>query len=57
MCRIITKTNEVCVGAGILRYAKGRPLNPEAAASQSVFLLGYPGITGVDPSETPEAKL
>lgn len=57
LCRIVTKSNEVRVGAGMLRYAKNRPLNPKAAAWQSAFLLGYLCITGVDPSETPEAKL
>ncbi|OYZ90442.1 hypothetical protein [Reyranella sp.] len=55
--RVVAKTNEVRVGAGMLRYAKSRPLNVEAAAWQSAFLLGYLGLTAVDPSETPEAKL
>jgi hypothetical protein len=55
--RVVAKTNQVRVGAGMLRYAKNRPLNSEAAAWQSAFLLGYLGMTGSDPSESPEAKL
>ena len=37
-----TKTNKIRVGGGALRYAKGKPLNPDIAAWQSSFLRGLP---------------
>jgi hypothetical protein len=55
--RTTPRTNEVRVGGGMVRYAKNRPLSEDVAKWQSAFLLGYLGLTGVDPSEYPEAKL
>jgi len=50
-----TKTNEVRIGAVMLRYAKGRPLNVETASWQSAFLHGYlrsgDGVGGAEPEE------
>jgi hypothetical protein len=39
--RRLTKTNKIRLGAGMLRYAKGKPLSPEVAKWQSAFLFGY----------------
>src|SRR5216683_2705845 len=55
--RRTTRSNEVRIGAGMIRYAKNRPLSEDVAMWQSAFLLGYLGLTGADPSESPEAKL
>jgi hypothetical protein len=55
--RLTTKTNEVRIGGGMVRYAKNRPLNPETAAWQSSLLLGYLDLINADPGEVPEGKL
>jgi hypothetical protein len=40
----ITKTNKVKVGAGALRYAKGKVLPEEVGLWQSAFMHGYLGV-------------
>lgn len=53
-----TKTNKIRIGGIALRYAKGKPVNIEAAYWQSAFIHGYLGKTwmGEDEAE-PECKL
>lgn len=51
-----TRTNEIRIGAGSLRYAKGKPLSPEQAAWQSALTLGYLRETQ-DEKLVPEGKL
>lgn len=46
--RRVTRTNKVRVGAGMLRYAKGKPLTAEVGGWQSAFIFGYLGATGVE---------
>jgi hypothetical protein len=46
--RRLTKTNEVRIGAGMLRYLKGKSLAEDVAAWQSAFLYGYLNFVGVD---------
>lgn len=53
----IAKGNKVKTGAGMLRYAKGKSLDPETAAWQSAFLLGYLKMTSIDLGAEPERKL
>jgi hypothetical protein len=53
----VTKTNESRIGAGMLRYQKGKALPPATAAWQSVILLGYLSSTNPDDSQIPEGKL
>jgi hypothetical protein len=53
----VTKSNEVKIGAGMLRYQKGKALSPVIAAWQSAILLGYLNSTNSDDSQTPEGKL
>lgn len=55
--RRISKGNKVRVGAGMLRYSKGKSLDVDAAAWQSAFLLGYLKKTNIDPGADPEPKL
>ena len=55
--RRTTKTNQVREGAAMLRYAKGKAVDPEAAAWQSAFLLGYLLETSADHAVVPEGKL
>lgn len=55
--RRTTRTNKVRVGAGSLRYAKGKVLSPAIAAWQSAFLLGYLGQDVQDDGAIPEQKL
>lgn len=55
--RRVAKGNKVRVGAGMLRYSKGKNLDVDVAAWQSAFLLGYLKMTNPDPSADPEAKL
>lgn len=55
--RRLTKTNKVRIGAGTLRYAKGKPLDPEEAAWQSAFLLGYLENTVPEAEAEPEHQL
>lgn len=52
----ITRTNKVRVGAGVLRYAKGKSTNVEAALWQAAFVFGYIGDTSEDMAEA-EHKL
>lgn len=54
--RRLTRTNKIRVGAGVLRYAKGKAVNPEVAAWHSAFLYGLLGQTAEDMTE-PEHKL
>nr|WP_321360252.1 hypothetical protein [uncultured Hyphomonas sp.] len=52
----LTRTNKVRIGAGTLRYAKGKPLNEEVANWQAAFLFGFLRNT-TDPEEVePENK-
>ncbi len=53
----VTKSNEIKIGAGMLRYQKGKPLSPILAAWQSAILLGYLNLTNSDDNQTPEGKL
>lgn len=55
--RRITRTNKVRVGAGMLRYAKGKALSPEVGAWQSAFLFGYLNAIGAEPGSDPERRL
>jgi hypothetical protein len=52
-----TKTNEIRIGAGMLRYQKGRPLSADIGAWQSAILLGYLSLTNADDNQTPDGKL
>ena len=52
-----TKTNEVRVGAGALRYSKGRPLPVDVGEWQAAFLHGYLARAHEVPSEKAEPKL
>jgi hypothetical protein len=54
--RRLTKTNKLRVGAGMLRYAKGKTLPTADGEWQSAFLFGYLNMEGTDGSE-PEHKL
>lgn len=54
--RRVTRTNKVRVGAGVLRYAKGKATNVEAALWQAAFVYGYLGETSAYMAE-PEHKL
>ena len=54
--RRVTRTNKIRVGAGVLRYAKGKPTNEEAALWQAAFVCGYLGDTREDMAD-PEHKL
>lgn len=54
--RRLTRTNKVRVGAGVLRYAKGKAVSPDVAAWHSAFLFGLLGETADDMAE-PEHKL
>ncbi len=55
--RRLTKSNKVKTGGATLRYAKGKPLNPEVGAWQSAFLLGYLRFVGTEDASEPEGKL
>ena len=54
--RRLTRTNKVCIGAGMLRYAKGKSLAAASAEWQSAFLLGYLEREPRE-EEVPERKL
>lgn len=54
--RRVTRTNKVRVGAGVLRYAKGKAVSADVAAWHSAFLFGLLGETTEDMAE-PEHKL
>ena len=47
--RRLTKTNKVRVGGGMLRYAKGKALDPDVGAWQSAFLFGH--LNGSPPED------
>lgn len=52
------RTNKLRAGAGMLRYAKNRPLPPVVGEWQAAFLLGY--LRALNPApdeEEPEGKL
>lgn len=55
--RRLTKSNKIRVGAGMLRYAKGRPLPAANAEWQCALLLGYLKEIGIDDGAEPEGKL
>jgi hypothetical protein len=55
--RRLTKTNKIKVGAGALRYAKGKALSEEVGQWQSAFMFGYLIQTGVEEGAEPEHKL
>lgn len=55
--RRLTKTNKIRVGAGMLRYAKGKALPSATGEWQSAFLHGYIGSVGVEHGAEPEKKL
>ena len=54
--RRLTKTNKAKIGAGVFRYAKGKPLASEAAAYHAAFVFGVLGTTAIEP-DVPEEKL
>jgi hypothetical protein len=54
MLRRITKTNKVKSGALMLRYAKGKPLNPDVANYQSAAIFGY--MTTLNEANMAEAE-
>ncbi|MEL7480089.1 MAG: hypothetical protein AAGJ29_00870 [Pseudomonadota bacterium] len=53
----VTKTNKVRVGAGTIRYAKGKPLGAEVAEWQSAFMFGLCKDGASDGGATAEEKL
>lgn len=53
----VTRTNKVRIGAGVLRYSKGRTTNTEAALWQAAFVFGYLGATNEEMAAEPEHKL
>jgi hypothetical protein len=55
--RRTTKTNKVKMGAGTLRYKKGRPLGEAAGCWQSAFLFGYLSLLGAEDGAEVEHKL
>jgi len=55
--RRLTKTNQIRVGAAMLRYAKGKPVGRAAADWQAAFLHGYLRSIGVEDGAEVEHKL
>jgi hypothetical protein len=55
--RRLTKTNKIRVGAGMLRYAKGKRLPPIVAEWQSAFIFGYLGRIGTEDGAEVERNL
>jgi hypothetical protein len=55
--RRLTKTNEIRVGAGVLRYSKGKALSSDVGEWQSALLFGYLKTVGVEQAAEPEGKL
>lgn len=53
----VTKTNKIRVGAGAIRYSKGKPLPPETAKWQSAFIFGSTNDTVNDQGAAAEEKL
>jgi hypothetical protein len=52
-----TTSNEIRIGAGMLRYAKGKPLPAPTGAWQSAIMLGMLGLTTADENATADGKL
>ena len=55
--RRLTKTNKVKIGAGVLRYAKGKALPSGVGDWQAAFLFGYLSRTDSESAADPEQKL
>ena len=55
--RRVTRTNEVRIGVGSLRYAKGSNLPPETGSWQAAILLGYLTLANAEAKAVPEGKL
>ncbi len=56
--RRVTKTNKVRVGAGMLRYAKGKKVNAAEAQWQSALMFGLLRLPGhMEDGADPELKL
>lgn len=55
--RRLTKTNKIRVGAGMLRYSKGKALALPNGEWQSALLLGYLREKGFKDGAEPEGKL
>lgn len=55
--RRVTRTNKIKVGAGMLRYQKGKALSPDVADWQSAFMLGYLTEIGTEGGAEVEHKL
>jgi hypothetical protein len=55
--RRVTRANKIRIGAGTLRYAKGKALDEQTATWQSAFIFGYLGNTAVEVDATPERQL
>lgn len=53
----LTRTNKTEEGGAMLRYAKGKALQPEPAAWQSAFILGYLNDVSTDQDVTPHRNL
>lgn len=54
--RRLTRSNKVKIGAGVFRYAKGKPVDETAVAWHAAFVYGVLGATATAPDE-PEEKL
>ena len=55
--RRLTRTNKIRIGIGALRYAKGKPLDPEVGKWQSAFLFGFLREINTEYGADPELKL
>jgi hypothetical protein len=55
--RRVTKTNKILIGAGMLRYSKGKPLPIAVAQWQSALILGYLKETSAEQSAEPHYNL
>lgn len=55
--RRLTRTNKVRIGAGMLRYAKGKALSPEVGEWQSAFIFGYLNQVCLEAAAEPEHNL
>ncbi|MGA7713186.1 MAG: hypothetical protein WCA81_14875, partial [Rhizomicrobium sp.] len=55
--RRLTKTNKIRIGAGMLRYAKGKTLPRTIAEWQSAFLFGYMNLNPGEEAADAEHKL
>ncbi|MEM9097344.1 MAG: hypothetical protein AAGC79_02380 [Pseudomonadota bacterium] len=53
----VTRTNRLRTGLGTIRYAKNKPLNPEAGVYQSSALFGCRKMIDSDDETAPEEKL